>query len=107
MLHGHLPTPINSRININFQRADIQDMSGSGPGVFRMCAMAQLCALDHALVSPSGGSLHCVTSFLVLPDIMRTSDLIAVVPRSLVIRGEGLAVLELRWVRRASTEAMD
>lgn len=74
--------------------------------------LERFCALDHALVSPSGGAFHgvtdqalarigksrrvtvSVTSFLVLPDILRTSDLIAVVPRRLALHAEGLAMLE-------------
>ncbi len=70
------------------------------------------CALDHALVSPSGGAFRgvtddaladvgrsrrvtvSVTSFLVLPDILRVSDLVAVVPRRLVAHTDGLALRE-------------
>ncbi|CAM2160287.1 LysR family transcriptional regulator [Paraburkholderia tropica] len=73
--------------------------------------LARFCALDHALVSYTGGSFHgvtdealaqhgrarrvalSVTSFLVLPEILRASDLIAVVPQRLAQRAEGLAVL--------------
>lgn len=70
----------------------------------------QFCALDHALVSYSGGSFRGVTdealqalgkqrqvtlsvkSFLVLPDILRASDMIAILPSRLVQGAEGLAV---------------
>lgn len=69
------------------------------------------CALDHALVSYEGGEFGgvtdaalarlgrtrrvslSVTSFLVLPEILRGSDLVAVVPARLVAGMEGLAVL--------------
>lgn len=72
----------------------------------------RFCALDHALVSYAGGSFHgvtdealarhrrarhvvlSVTSFLVLPEILRESDLIAVVPSRLVQHAEGLARIE-------------
>lgn len=72
----------------------------------------RFCALDHALVSYGGGQFAGVTdtalaalgrqrrvqlsltSFLVLPEILRHSDLIAVVPQRLVGHAEGLAVLE-------------
>jgi DNA-binding transcriptional LysR family regulator len=70
------------------------------------------CALDHALVSYTGGSLTgvtdealasigrqrrvtvSVTSFLVLPEILRTSDLIAVVPSRLAANTGGFAIFE-------------
>lgn len=70
------------------------------------------CALDHALVSYVGGSLTgvtddaltsigrkrrvtvSVTSFLVLPEILRTSELIAVVPSRLAASAQGFAIFE-------------
>ena len=73
-------------------------------------SLARLCALDHALVSYEGGGFSgvtdqaleaigrsrrvvlSVTSFLVLPRILRESDLMAVVPSRLVAREKGLAV---------------
>lgn len=75
-------------------------------------SLDRFCALEHALVSYSGGAFSgvtdealagmgrsrrvtvSVTSFLVLPEILRVSDLIAVVPSRLVAHVEGLAVLE-------------
>ena len=69
------------------------------------------CALEHALVSYPGGNFSGVTdtalaalgrsrrvtlsicSFLVLPEILRLSDLISVVPRRLAIAGTGLTQL--------------
>lgn len=75
-------------------------------------ALERFCALDHALVSPAGGAFHgvtdqalarigksrrvtvSVTSFLVLPEILRNSDLIAVVPRRLALHAEGLVMRE-------------
>lgn len=75
-------------------------------------ALDRFCALDHALVSPAGGAFHgvtdqalarigksrrvtvSVTSFLVLPEILRNSDLIAVVPRRLALHAEGLVMRE-------------
>ncbi len=69
------------------------------------------CAADHALVSYTGGSFHGVTddalaaagrarrvtlsvcSFLVLPEILRVSNLISVVPRRLAVNLPGLKVL--------------
>lgn len=68
------------------------------------------CAQDHALVSYLGGNFHGVTdaalnamgrsrrvtlsvcSFLVLPEILRVSDLISVVPRRLALHQAGLKV---------------
>jgi DNA-binding transcriptional LysR family regulator len=75
-------------------------------------SLDRFCALDHALVSHSGRSFSGVTdealarigrarrvalsvnSFLVLPEILRASDLIAVVPRRLAMRAEGLTMLD-------------
>jgi DNA-binding transcriptional LysR family regulator len=72
----------------------------------------QFCALDHALVSYSGNPFAgatdtalaamgrarrvtlSVTSFLVLQDFLRVSDLIAVVPHKLAVLTDGLALLE-------------
>ena len=74
-------------------------------------SLDRFCALDHVLVSPSGGAFQgvtdealrkigksrrvtvSVTSFLALPEILRVSDLIAVVPRRLAVRDDRLAVL--------------
>jgi DNA-binding transcriptional LysR family regulator len=87
-------------------RADHPDAAGGELSLDRFCA------LDHALVSYSGGAFSgvtdealaamgrarrvtvSVTSFLVLPEILRVSDLIAVVPSRLVAHAEGLTVLE-------------
>lgn len=75
-------------------------------------SLDRFCELDHALVSYSGGSFRgitddalarlgrerrvtvSVTSFLVLPSILKSSDLIAVVPQRLVARSKGLVTLE-------------
>jgi DNA-binding transcriptional LysR family regulator len=75
-------------------------------------SLERFCNLVHALVSSSGGAFRgvtddalasagrsrrvtvSVTSFLVLPDILRVSDLIAVVPRRLGLHCQGLAMLE-------------
>lgn len=87
-------------------RAEHPDATG------KSLTLERFCALDHALVSPSGGGFQGVTdqalahigqsrrvtvsvnSFLVVPDILRSSDLIAVVPRRLALHAEGLAVFE-------------
>lgn len=73
-------------------------------------SLDRFCALDHALVSYTGGGVSgvtdealarvgrarrvtvSVTSFLVLPHILRTSDLIAVVPKRLSIGVPDVAV---------------
>jgi DNA-binding transcriptional LysR family regulator len=87
-------------------RADHPDALNS------MLPLDRFCALDHALVSPTGGGFHgvtdealeklgrsrrvtvSVTSFLVLPEILMYSDLIAVVPRRLAVHNVGLRLLE-------------
>ncbi|WP_109126015.1 LysR family transcriptional regulator [Dyella sp. C11] len=78
----------------------------------RRLSMKRFCALDHALVSYTGGSFRgvtddalaalgharrvtlSVTSFLVLPRILAHSDLVAVVPERLVRGTKGLAVFD-------------
>ncbi|MBP2156549.1 LysR family transcriptional regulator [Erwinia rhapontici] len=74
-------------------------------------SLDRFCALDHALVSHSGTQFRGVTdealatlgrerrvtlavnSFLVLPEILRSSDLIAVVPQRLALHTHGLIQL--------------
>jgi DNA-binding transcriptional LysR family regulator len=75
-------------------------------------SLDRFCAMDHVLVSPSGGGfrgvtdialerigrtrrvISSVTSFLVLPDILEHSDLIAVVPLRLARYQTGLRIME-------------
>ena len=77
----------------------------------RRLSLKQFCALDHALVSYAGDPFHGVTDaalaqrglqrrvslsvkrFLVLPEILRSTDLVAVVPSRLVAGVEGLKLL--------------
>jgi DNA-binding transcriptional LysR family regulator len=75
-------------------------------------SLDRFCALDHVLVSASGGAFDgvtdqalarigrsrrvtvSVTSFLILPEILAASDLIAVVPRRLALHSRGLIMLK-------------
>lgn len=75
-------------------------------------SLEQFCALDHALVSYTGGGFRgvtddaltklgrerrvtlSVTSFLILPEVLRASDLVAVVPRRLVADRDGLTLFD-------------
>lgn len=75
-------------------------------------SLDRFCAADHVLVSPSGGGfrgvtddalerigrerrvISSVTSFLILPDLLLESDLIAVVPRRLALHQIGLSMIE-------------
>lgn len=75
-------------------------------------ALERFCALDHVLVSPAGGGFSgvtdsalasigharrvvtSVTSFLVLPEILLASDLVAVVPLRLALHQPGLALMD-------------
>lgn len=75
-------------------------------------SLDRFCALDHALVSLSGGGFHGVTdevlaglhrtrhvalsfhSFLALAEVLRATDLIAVVPRRLAASANGLVLME-------------
>lgn len=74
----------------------------------RRLTLTQFCAHEHALVSMAGGGFWGVTddalasagharqvtvsveNFLILPDLLRASDLLAVVPHRLVAGLEGL-----------------
>lgn len=76
----------------------------------RKLSLKQFCELDHALVSYDGGGFHGVTddalenlgkrrnvtlsvkSFLILPDILRASDMVAILPSRLVDGMPGVAV---------------
>lgn len=87
-------------------RADHPDAIGNG------LSLERFCALDHVLVSSSGGAFQgvtdealarlgrsrrvtvSVTSFLVLPEILAVSDLIAVVPRRLALHRQDLFMVE-------------
>lgn len=87
-------------------------MRADHPAAARRLTLDRFCALDHALVSYAGGSLRGVTdealarlgrsrrvtvsvnSFLVLPEILATSDLIAVVPSRLAQGLSGLKIVE-------------
>ncbi len=75
-------------------------------------SLETFCALDHALVSYSGERFRgvtddalarigrerrivlTVTSFLVLAEILRTTDIIAIVPRRLAAGSEGLVIVD-------------
>jgi len=83
-----------------------KDHHAAGPAL----SLDAFCALDHALVSYAGGHFSGVTdialaqlgrqrhvalsvqSFLILPEILRASELIAVVPRRLVAATDGLVI---------------
>ncbi|WP_432240132.1 LysR family transcriptional regulator [Herbaspirillum robiniae] len=75
-------------------------------------SLKQFCTLDHALASYAGDPFHGVTDdaltalgmrrrvtlsvkrFLILPEILRASDMVAIVPYRLVAGVEGLRLLE-------------
>ncbi len=87
-------------------------MRAGHPDARGALSLDRFCALDHALISYTGGSfcgvtdevlarlgrsrrvVLSITSFLVLPEILRNSDLIAVVPQRVVADARGLKVLE-------------
>lgn len=78
----------------------------------RKLTLTEFCALDHALVSYEGGGFYGITddvleqlgaqrevtlsvkSFLILPEILRSSDMVAVLPSRLVSGMQGLAISE-------------
>lgn len=77
----------------------------------RRLSLRQFCALDHALVSYAGDPFHGVTDealaqlglqrrvslsvrrFLILPELLRATDMVAVVPQRLVAGVAGLKLL--------------
>lgn len=83
-------------------------MRAQHPATGKVLDLDTFCALDHALVSFTGGAFTGITdealarvgrsrrvclsvkNFLVLPDIIRDSDLVAVVPSRLVLGLPGL-----------------
>ncbi len=87
-------------------------------------SLDRFCELDHALVSYSGGGLQGVTdhalaaqgrtrrvalsvpSFLVLMEVLRCSDLVAMLPRRLVSRAQGLAVVNTPLAIPGFTKSM-
>lgn len=102
-LHG---APLFDEHYVCAMRADHPD------AVAGHLSLDRFCALDHVLVSTVGGGFRgvtddalekvgrtrrvitSVTSFLILPDLLMTSDLIAVVPRRLMLHRTDLAVME-------------
>ncbi|CAG9269941.1 Transcriptional regulator, LysR family [Paraburkholderia unamae] len=105
-------TPADLHARRLFDERYVCVMRADHPAAARRLTLERFCAFDHALVSYAGGSLSGVTdealarigrarrvtvsvnSFLVLPDILLTSDLIAVVPSRLAQGVQGLAVVE-------------
>jgi DNA-binding transcriptional LysR family regulator len=112
-----LVTPENTASGLHaaklFDERYVCVMRADHPDAFgETLALDHFCALDHVLVSSSGGAFQgvtdqalarigrsrrvtvSVTSFLVLPEILMASDLIAVVPRRLATKSNGLIMLE-------------
>lgn len=97
--------PLYQEAYVCVMRADHPDAANG------RLTLDRFCALEHALVSYYGGNFAgatdraladlgrtrrvalSVNSFLVLPDMLRISDLIAIVPRRLAQHAEGLAIL--------------
>lgn len=87
-------------------------------------SLDSFCALDHGLVSYSGGGLQGVTdqalaalgrerrvalsvpSFLILMQVLRSSDLVAMMPRRLISREQGLATLRIPLTVPGFTKSM-
>ncbi|WP_074013844.1 LysR family transcriptional regulator [Candidatus Sodalis sp. SoCistrobi] len=105
-------TPPDLHSHVLFQESYVCVMRAGHPdAVSGRLSLDRFCALDHALVSYSNGGFTgatdraladlgltrrvalAVNSFLVLPDILRSNDLIAIVPRRLARHAEGLVTL--------------
>ncbi|QNK01348.1 LysR family transcriptional regulator [Dyella telluris] len=116
-IHLALVTPESTPPDLHarhlFDERYVCVMRQNHPGATsKRLSIKKFCALDHALVSYAGGSFRgvtdealaaiglkrrvtvSVTSFLVLPKILRESDLMAVVPERLVKGRKGLAVFD-------------
>jgi DNA-binding transcriptional LysR family regulator len=111
-----LVTPDSAAPELHARRLFDEDyvcvMRADHPAAAGPLSLDGFCALDHALVSYAGGGFRGVTddalaalgrqrrvtlsvkSFLILPEILRASDLVAVVPRRLAAGMAGLAVFE-------------
>ena len=104
--------PTGSHARRLFDEQYVCVLRAGHPDAAGRLSLDRFCALDHALVSCSGGSFNgatdealaaigrkrrvvvSVTSFLILPEILHVSDLVAVVPRRLATPTEGLVVLD-------------
>ncbi|QGZ64928.1 LysR family transcriptional regulator [Paraburkholderia acidisoli] len=105
-------TPADLHARHLFEERYVCVMRTDHPAAAQPLTLERFCTLDHALVSYTGGSLRGVTdealarigrsrrvtvsvnSFLVLPEILSTSDLIAVVPSRLAHGLQGLKIVE-------------
>lgn len=109
-----LLTPLNSPPDLHARRLYDEDyvcvMRSDHPAAQQPLTLDQFCNLEHALFSYTGGGFIGVTdealarigrtrqvmlsvkSFLVMANIIRASDMIAVVPKRLVDNLEGLAI---------------
>jgi len=103
-------TPPDLHARQLFEEQYVCVMRADHPAAGQALSLAQFCALEHALVSYAGGHFSGVTdtalallgrqrhvalsvqSFLILPEILRASALMAVVPRRLVAETDGLAI---------------
>lgn len=99
-------------------------MRADHPAAVSGCiTLEQFCSLDHILVSNKGGfwgptddalaainlNRHIglsVNSFLVLPEILRITDMIAVVPRRLAGRHDNLVILDAPLEIQGFTKSM-
>lgn len=104
-------TPPDLHVRNLFDEHYVCVMRADHPAAARPLDLDTFCRLDHALVSYSGGSFSGITdealarlghqrrvslsvkNFLVLPEIIRTSNLVAVVPSRLVLGLPGLTSL--------------
>lgn len=105
-------TPPDLRSRRLFEERYVCVMREDHPAGGEGLSLDRFCGLDHALVSYLGGAFSGVTddalaklgrkrrvvlsveSFLILPEILRASDLIAVVPRRLALGTQGLTLVD-------------
>ena len=105
-------TPTEMHARALYRERYVCVLRAGHPAAGRPLTLEQFCALDHALASYDGGGFHGVTddalqklgheravtlsvkSFLILPDLLRASDMVAVLPSRLVAGQPGLDISE-------------
>ncbi len=105
-------TPPEMHARALFRERYVCVLRAGHPMAGRPLTLGEFCALDHALVSYDGGGFHGVTddalqklgrrrevmlsvkSFLILPELLRASDMVAILPERLVAGQEGLVISE-------------
>jgi DNA-binding transcriptional LysR family regulator len=111
---GMSNAPENARVRPLYPERFVGVVRRDHPRVSRQVTLDEFCALEHVLISPSGGAFVAQTDaalaavgrrrtvrlsvphFLLVPEIVTRSDLMAVIPERLArVHAERLRILEL------------